>query len=229
MSRSPREPGDLSKLRIWTRLGASMLPALALALGTASGETRDLSSSLQSTSCRTETRETTVGRLLELMGVFERARAQATATVKRLRLDNPQVPAEFWKNFVDRMADRDALAALYVPIYTRHLSGEDVCAILEFYTTPVGAHFLQVTPKIQEEARGAATAWVEKVTMDLLQPTEASRDTKTAAPIAPEPATRLSAARIASVHELLRVSGTLAGAQQMMRNALGPVNTIKDV
>jgi uncharacterized protein len=172
------------------------------------------------TSCRDTTPAASVVELLELTGVFRRARAETASVVERLRQDNPKVPAGVWKSFTDRVAGRHALAALYVPIYARHLSHEDVCGILEFYRTPLGSHFLQAAPRIQEETRLAAQVWASDVALDILAPADDSQGGHSSPPASGQPSMEPAAERIAAIHELLRVSGTLSGAQAMMDNML---------
>jgi uncharacterized protein len=154
--------------------------------------------------------------LLEMTGVFARARTETNAVVERLRADHPSIPAEVWTQFADRVADRDALESLYVPIYAKHLPENDVRDVVAFYRTPAGAHLLEATPKIQEESRAAAQAWASEIAIDLLGATDSAQGPKPSVTAPQVPTAALSPARTAAVHELLRVSGTLSGARQIM-------------
>lgn len=158
--------------------------------------------------------------LLELTGVFARARAETTAVVERLRRENPQVPNELWTNFTARVADRDTLVALYVPIYARHLSADDARGLVDFYRTPLGAHFLQVGPKIQEETRAAAQAWAGTVALDLLGAADDSRESGSPPTGSAASGAGLTADSTAAIDELLKLSGALAGAQRMLEATL---------
>jgi hypothetical protein len=151
-----------------------------------------------------------------MTGVFARARAETNAVVEHLRADHPSVPAEVWTQFADRVADRDALESLYVPIYAKHLPEVDVRNVVAFYRTPTGAHLLEVTPKIQDESRAAAQVWATEIAIDLLGATDDHEGPKASAAAPQVPASGLSPARAAAVHELLRASGTLSGARQIM-------------
>jgi hypothetical protein len=175
------------------------------------------------TSCRNATSAASVSELLELTGVFKRARAETASVVERLRRDNPKVPAGVWKSFVRRVGNRDALEALYVPIYARHLSRDDVCGILDFYRTPLGAHFLQVASRIQEETRIAAQVWASEVALEILTPADDSHGGDSSPSASGEASTKQTVGRVAAIHELLRVSGTLAGAQTMMDKMLDQI------
>jgi hypothetical protein len=168
------------------------------------------------TSCRNAVPSVSAAELLEFTGVFKRARAETASVVERLRRDNPKVPAGVWKSFAKRVANRDALEALYVPIYARHLSRDDVCGILDFYRTPLGAHYLQAGPRIQEETRIAAQVWASDVALEILTPADDSHGGDSSPLASGEASTKQAGGRVAAIHELLRVSGTLAGAQTMM-------------
>ena len=154
--------------------------------------------------------------LLELAGVFERARAQTTAMVERLRRENPKIPEEFWSNLASRVGDEHALIALYVPVYLRHLSRDDVCSLSRFYRTLLGAHWLHDGPELQEATREAAQAWAGTIVVDLLGSAGDSRIPNGPQPPLSEPPTQPDDDRTAAIHELLRQSGDLAAAQRMM-------------
>ena len=166
--------------------------------------------------CLRQAPEAAVVELLELTGVFERARAQTRAMVEQLRRENTKVPEEFWSNFALRVADEDALKSLYVPVYLRHLSQDDVCALSRFYRTPLGAHWLHAGPEIQEATRDAAQAWASAIVIDLLGSAGDSRISNGQQPSLNALPTQPEDERTAAIHELLRQSGDLAVAQQMM-------------
>jgi hypothetical protein len=164
-----------------------------------------------------QNQKASVVELLELMGLFEQAREQTNAMVAQLRRENPKVPEAFWSDFASRVAARDALISLYAPVYLRHLSQDDVCALVSFYGTALGAHFLHASPEIQAAAREAAQAWAGKIAVELLgSAAEQSpagngpRSAQSASQTQPEDE------QTRAIHELLRRSGNLGAAQRMM-------------
>ena len=167
--------------------------------------------------CVRQTPQASVVELLEVMGVFEQARAQTKAMVEQLRGENPKVSEAFWSDFASRVAARDALISLYAPIYLRHLSQEDLCALASFYRTPLGAHFLHAGPEIQAATRDAAQAWAGIITVELL----GSEAGQPPAHPGPRPAQTASQTQpvdehTEAIYELLRRSGDLAAGQRMM-------------
>ena len=153
--------------------------------------------------------------LLDVTGVFASARLTTDTVVQNLRQENPVVPADVWSNFAAKVADRDTLSALYVPIYARHLSEADARGVVAFYRTPTGEHLLGALPKIQQECREAAQSWAADVAADLADSTGDSREGTSAKNRRP-PARGAETAREASIHELLRVSGAIDQARQTM-------------
>ena len=190
----------------------ALLGIVLLVLGSRAGAVENAASSR----CLRQAPEAAVVELLEFTGVFERARAQTRAMVEQLRRENTKVPDEFWSNFASRVADEDALKSLYVPVYLRHLSQDDVCALLRFYRTPLGAHLLHAGPEIQEATREAAQAWASTIAVDLVGSAGDSRIPNGPQPPQSAPPTQPEDDRTAAIHELLRQSGDLAAAQQMM-------------
>jgi uncharacterized protein len=197
----------------------ALLGIVLLVLGSRAGAVENAASSR----CLKQAPEAAVVELLELMGVFETARAQTKAMVEQLRRENPKVPEEFWSKFASRVAEQHALIALYVPVYLRHLSQEDVCALSRFYRTRLGAHWLHAGPEIQEATRDAAQSWASSIAVDLLGSAGDSLAVESSGrtPNGPQPPqsappTQPEDERTAAIHELLRQSGNLVAAQQMM-------------
>ncbi len=200
---------------LWVLLNTGLLlpQSRAGALdGLAAGET--------DSACLRQTPQASVVDLLEVMGVFEKARAQTHAMVEQLRRDNPKVPEAFWANFSARVADRETLISLYAPVYLRHLSQEDVCALVRFYRTRIGAHYLHAGPEMQKATRDAAQARASTIVVELLGSAGESGSPK-GLPSAQSPSQiDPEDARTAAIHELLRRSGDLAAAQRMMGTTL---------
>ena len=213
---APRGSASASNRYPLTGLGRACCEALLgivlLVLGSRAGAVENADSSR----CLRQAPEAAVVELLRLTGVFEGARAQTRAMLERLRRENPKVPEEFWSNFASRVADEHALISLYVPIYLRHLSQGDVCALARFYRTPLGAHWLHAGPETQEATRDAAQAWAGTIVVDLLGSAGDSRIPNGPQPPRSAPPTQQEDERMAAIHDLLRQSGDLAAAQRMM-------------
>ena len=91
---------------------------------------------------------------LRLTGAARRGIASMDRMIQSYRAVMPQVPEQFWVEF-RRDLDEEAMIELLVPIYAKHLSHEDVRALIEFYRSEAGQRFLQALPDIQRESRQA--------------------------------------------------------------------------
>jgi len=149
--------------------------------------------------------------LLDLTGVLVAARAAVPSIIERLRAKNPDVPEAVWSTFSARIADRDGLVSIYVPVYARHVAIKDARDLLAFYHGALGKHVLQVMPKIEEECRVGVQARTAAVIAELLgDAVDSDADhPHVEAPVAGE--------RDEAIHELLRASGALAQARQSMQ------------
>lgn len=66
----------------------------------------------------------------------------------------PNIPDSFWDEI-----DPDEFLDLLIPIYTRHLTTEDMRAIIAFYESLAGQKILDKTPAIMEDSMKAGERW----------------------------------------------------------------------
>ena len=76
------------------------------------------------------------------------------------RAANPRIPAVFWDRLSALVHARsDSLATMFVDIYNRHFSADDLKQLLEFYRSPTGRKLLAETPAIARESYIAGQSW----------------------------------------------------------------------
>lgn len=95
---------------------------------------------------------------------------------------NASVPPEFLTRLRQKM-DPDALVRLMVPVYTAHLSEQDIEAAIRFYESPAGKSFVEAQPKMMQEAGALSQKWA----MDAVQSLQAEMEAEAAAKPAPTP------------------------------------------
>jgi uncharacterized protein len=59
-----------------------------------------------------------------------------------------------------------------VPIYSQHLTHEDIKQLIIFYQSPLGQKIRTVMPSINQEANQAGQAWGKKIATEVLQKME---------------------------------------------------------
>ncbi|HIE64628.1 MAG: DUF2059 domain-containing protein [Nitrospira sp.] len=78
----------------------------------------------------------------------------------------PDIPDQFWENF-KAGTNPDDLVLLIIPIYVKHLSVEEMQAIIDFYKSPAGERLLDKLPQITRETMNAGRQWGAELRMEM--------------------------------------------------------------
>ena len=130
-------------------------PALAQTPAPSSGNASAGNEAAQAerTAKRTEIRQ-----LIELTGAANISADVLQQIIGPVREGFPQVPPEFWDNFVKEVRS-DELIDLVVPIYDKYYTREEIRDLTTFYQSPVGQKTVRVLPKLSMEAISAGQEW----------------------------------------------------------------------
>ena len=74
----------------------------------------------------------------------------------------PGVPDSFWDLARQRIAVDDFIT-LYIPIYDRHFSHQEIRELIAFYQTPIGKRLVEKTPAITADSMTAGQEWGMKM------------------------------------------------------------------
>ena len=86
------------------------------------------------------------------------------------RAANPGIPAEFWDRFLAAVQERKGeLEALFIPIYDRHFSADELRQLLAFFRSPIGQKMLTEQPAIAREAMDAGREWGQHLGLEIGQ------------------------------------------------------------
>lgn len=91
---------------------------------------------------------------LRLTGAVQLGQQSMLQMLQSYRAVMPQVPDRFWQDFQKEL-DEETMLSILVPIYDKHLSHDDIKALLTFYRSDAGQRFLAALPDIQRESRHA--------------------------------------------------------------------------
>ena len=108
------------------------------------------------------TKAANIRKLLVLMDAgttFETALETQVDLMKRTAKD---IPPRFWDELVKEI-DANAFLELLVPIYDKHLSADDLEALIVFYQTPSGKRLISVLPLIMSESGAAGEKYGAQV------------------------------------------------------------------
>lgn len=73
----------------------------------------------------------------------------------------PDIPEKFWNEFEQEFINTsmDELVNLIAPVYSRHLSAEDLDQIIAFYSTPAGKKLASSQGAITTESMAVGQEW----------------------------------------------------------------------
>lgn len=99
-----------------------------------------------------------IRRLLTLTGAARLGMASVDQLVESYKTAMPHVPAQFWTELRAQLSEQ-ALIELLVPVYDKHLSHDDIKAMITFYQSPAGQRLTQALPDIQRDSLIAGQRW----------------------------------------------------------------------
>jgi len=105
--------------------------------------------------------------LLELTGAAKLGLQMMEGMLANFKGMAPDVPDEFWKDFRARVKPDD-LVDMLAPIYEKHLTEEDLDALIKFYESPVGRRFIEKQPLILADSMKVGEQWGERLANDAL-------------------------------------------------------------
>jgi len=106
------------------------------------------------------TKVATIHRLLDLTKAPVMMATGFETGLALQRANLPNVPASFWDAVAARArASIPQLVDSLVPIYARHMSQQELEQLVQFYSTPVGQHLIEVQPLIAKESMEAGARW----------------------------------------------------------------------
>jgi hypothetical protein len=71
--------------------------------------------------------------------------------------------------FVERLHFSEIIEAVYLPIYDKYFSEEELREMLAFYRTPVGRKSIELMPSLMQEAGGGVERAVRPLAVGLIQ------------------------------------------------------------
>jgi len=109
-----------------------------------------------------EAKHEEIKELIAITHVEESFKALVPEIFKQLKSTFPQVSEKEW-GLLQTEFDVMQLVEVLIPIYERHLSREDVQALLAFYRTALGQKLISIMPQIMQEGFAAGQQWGVKI------------------------------------------------------------------
>lgn len=86
------------------------------------------------------------------------------------RQQQSDVPTDIWNDLEEEMnkTTMNDLITMLVPVYSKHLTIDDLNELIKFYESPVGQKYAEKNPLIVQESMQVGQAWGEKIATELL-------------------------------------------------------------
>lgn len=95
----------------------------------------------------------TLGKMLKLSGSLTTSENMVPQMISMMKQSMPTVPDSYWDSFAAKwkLKAGDKLIGLFVPVYKKYLTLDDLKEIIVFYESPVGKKLAASTPGMTME------------------------------------------------------------------------------
>jgi len=97
-------------------------------------------------------------RLLELTGAGKLGMQMLDGLIASWKEAIPGVPVEFWDAFRAKVK-ADDLVEMIVPVYEKHLTPDDLDALIQFFSSPTGRRYIEKQSLILADTMKIGQAW----------------------------------------------------------------------
>lgn len=113
----------------------------------------------------------TLAEMLEASGSMTAVKALVPQMISMMRRTYSNAPAEFWDGLEKQFADAadTRFIDIYVPIYKRYLTVNDLKKITSFYKSPVGKKLAEATPLMSAEAMQAGQQLGQEIAQEIME------------------------------------------------------------
>lgn len=119
----------------------------------------------------------TIHKLLDLMKTPANMSSMFDASIATQRSTVPSVPAALWDAISARAhASIPQLVDSLVPIYSRHLTQQELEQLVQFYSSPLGQRLIEVQPLIARESMEVGARWGKQIGEQVTDSIQAARN-----------------------------------------------------
>ncbi|PZR41623.1 MAG: DUF2059 domain-containing protein [Azospira oryzae] len=107
----------------------------------------------------------TLKKYLEVSGSMAAFKSATTTMMSQFKSMYSSVPNDVWSELEKELSTTslDDLVSLLAPVYSKHLSENDLKEVIKFYDSPVGKKLSLETPAIMQESMTVGQTWGMKI------------------------------------------------------------------
>jgi hypothetical protein len=113
-------------------------------------------------------KEQAIRKLIEMIGAGDLGAQVREQLLDQIQPAYSQVPESLWVELTEPL-DPAELTELTISIYDRHFTMEELQALIDFYTTPVGQQVVKKLPLVAQESNAIAQEWGETKALEIVQ------------------------------------------------------------
>jgi hypothetical protein len=113
-------------------------------------------------------KEQAIRKLMEMIGAADLGDQVSQQLLGQMRPSFPQVPESLWAELAESL-DPAELTGLAVRIYDRHFTMDELQALIDFYTTPIGQQVVKKLPLVAQESNAIGQQWGETKALEIMQ------------------------------------------------------------
>lgn len=127
--------------------------------------------SATSASAQDNTYRKALNEMLEASGSLSAIKSMVPQMISMMQRTYSNVPDDFWKTFGEVMTKKadTRFLDIYVPIYQRYLTLDDLKKITAFYQSPVGKKLAKATPVMTAEAMEAGQQLGQEIAQEIVE------------------------------------------------------------
>ncbi|MDR1144298.1 MAG: DUF2059 domain-containing protein [Spirochaetaceae bacterium] len=114
-----------------------------------------------------QTKREDIVKLLDVSNTKSQAAQMFDLMLPSLKALAPGAPQAFWTTFESKL-DLDSFVEMFIPLYDKYFTHDEIRGLLQFYESPVGRKMLAVTPDLTQESFGIGQAWGTKLAEDII-------------------------------------------------------------
>jgi hypothetical protein len=124
--------------------------------------------------------------LMDVVGTVKVMQATVDRLLSGIRSKYSWLNDAQWRR-VSKALDVAEEAKLFIPVYDRHLSEDDLRQLLVFYKSPVGQRVLNAMPQILQEVGVVVREWSEKKASEIIRELQREEEDRRRPSQAPTP------------------------------------------
>ena len=105
-----------------------------------------------------------IKRLLEVSGASNNAKLRIEAMIKNMKesTDQNTLPEDFLDELMKEINYQE-LTDIYIPIYNKHYTHQEILDLIKFYESPTGKKMLEKSPAVVAESINIGMEWGQKL------------------------------------------------------------------